>query len=251
MITPRTIWMTGIVALAGSALLATAAAQGKDARNPASFLSRPASAERAPDSNGFLRRWLLLEPIPQSIRSNAQLTDSFVQAAIKTEYFPNQITVIPHDGDRVIVNGTEHTWHAMEAAMYDVNLFSFAKGLGKPTYNVLFWAVTIVNCPRDLPGVRLAVGSNAASIWWVNGKEVIDIYGDRHMVIDDGVSKRLTLRKGPNIVRGAIINGPGLSDFCARFLDGEDKPLKEFTVGVLDAIKQAETHLALPGKPES
>ena len=54
--------------------------------------------------------------------------------------------------------------------------------------------------------MRLAVGSNAASIWWINGKEVIGIYGDRHMVIDDGVSKRLSLKKGPNVVRCAVIN---------------------------------------------
>ena len=61
---------------------------------------------------------------------------------------------------------------------------------------MLFWAVTVVNAPRDLRGVRLAIGSNAASVWWVNGKEVIGLYNDRQAVIDDGVSKRLTLKKG-------------------------------------------------------
>jgi hypothetical protein len=127
--------------------------------------------------------------------------------------------VIPHDGDKVMVNGAELTWYAIDTGKYDVNLYSFAYALGKPTFNVLFWAVTIVNCPQEMPGVRLAVGSNAASVWWVNGKEVIGIYGDRHMIIDDGVSKRLTLKKGPNVVRCAVINSPGLSAFCARFVD--------------------------------
>jgi hypothetical protein len=47
-----------------------------------------------------------------------------------------------------------------------------------------------------MPGVRLAIGSNAASVWWVNGQEVIGIYGIGRPVIDDGVSKRLTLKKG-------------------------------------------------------
>ena len=78
--------------------------------------------------------------------------------------------------------------------------------------------------------MRLAIGSNAASVWWVNGQEVIGIYGDRQTVIDDGVSKRLTLKKGTNIVRAAIVNGGGATDFCARFLDADDKPLKDFTV---------------------
>jgi hypothetical protein len=94
---------------------------------------------------------------------------------------------------------------------------------------VLFWAVTIVNCPREMPNVRLAIGSNAASVWWVNGQEVIGVYNDRQTVIDDGVSKRLTLKKGPNIVRAAIVNGGGATDFCARFLDAEDRPLTGFT----------------------
>ena len=107
----------------------------------------------------------------------------------------------------------------MDTDGYNVNLYHFAYALGRPTSNVLFWAVTVVNSPREMPDVRLAIGSNSASVWWVNGKEVIGIYNDRQTVIDDGVSRRLTLQKGPNIVRAAIINGGGATDFCARFLD--------------------------------
>jgi hypothetical protein len=95
----------------------------------------------------------------------------------------------------------------------------------------------VVNCPEEIRGVRLAIGSNAASIWWVNGSEVIGVYGDRHMVIDDGVSKRLSLKKGPNVVRCAVINSPGVSDICARFLDAEDKPAKGFTVKLGDVTR--------------
>lgn len=46
------------------------------------------------------------------------------------------------------------------------------------------------------------------------------------MVMDEGVSRRLTLKKGMNIIRGAVINGPGMSDFCVRFLDEEGKPVR-------------------------
>jgi hypothetical protein len=92
--------------------------------------------------------------------------------------------------------------------------------------------VAIVDCPEEMRDVRLAIGSNAASVWWVNGQEVIGIYGDRQTVIDDGISKRLTLKKGPNIVRCAVINGGGASDFCARFLDADEKPLTRLTLSV-------------------
>jgi hypothetical protein len=231
MIMLRNIRMPALVVLAGSAFLAMAAAAGCAARRPVSSPTRSVFAGKAPSADGFVQRWLILEPI----RVNGQLTDSAVQAAVKTVYFPNQFSVIPHDRDKVTVGGTELTWHAIDTNKYNVNLYYFAYGLGKPTSNVLFWAVTVVNCPQETPGVRLAIGSNAASVWWVNGKEVIGIYNDRQTVIDDGVSKRLTLKKGPNVVRCAIINGGGATDFCARFLDANDKPLKGFTVSVGNA----------------
>jgi hypothetical protein len=241
MITIRSLLTPALSIAAGAIFLAASFAQrGSDrnpantARGPAPNLTRPASAEKAPDADGFIKRWLVLEPIPIQIRSNAQLVDSFVQTTIKTAYFPDQYTVIPRDGDRVMVHDTELTWHAVDMSVYYINLYHFAYALNKPTYNVLFWAVTIVNCPMEMRNVRLAVGSNAASIWWVNGKEVIGIYGDRHMVIDDGVSKRLILKQGPNVVRCAVINSPGVSAICARFLDAEDKPIKKFTVRLSD-----------------
>src|SRR4029079_4652846 len=176
---------------------------------------------------GFIQRWLLLEPI----RVPGQLTESAVRTAVEKD-FSVPATPLPHDRDKRTVRDSELAWHAVDTVNYNVNLYHFAHALNKPTSNVLFWAVTVINVPREMTGVRLAIGSNASSVWWVNGKEVIGIYGDRQTVIDDGVSKRLTLNKGPNIVRSAIVHGGGATDFCARFLDAEDKPLKEITVSL-------------------
>jgi len=217
--------------LSGPVMLPGAAQQpAPAARGPAPSLARPSSAPKAPDAAGFLQRWLILEPI----RVAPQLTDSAVQAVVKKEYFPNQFTVIPHDGDTVAIGDESVKWHAVDTIAYNVNLFHFAYALNKPTSNVLFWAVTVVNAPKDIPNVRLAIGSNAASIWWLNGQEVIGIYNDRQTVIDDGVSKRLTLKKGPNVIRAAIVNAGGATDFCARFLDGDDNVVKGIVVS-LDA----------------
>jgi lysophospholipase L1-like esterase len=227
MITLRDIRTLAFVVLAGSMSLAIAAQAGSASRGPEASLTRPVSADRSPGDDGFIQRWLILEPIPAN-----GLTDSAVQAAVKKEYFPDQLAVIPRDGDKVTVDGTELKWHAVDTNDYNVNLHYFAYGLGKPATNALFWAVTIINCPQETPDVRLAIGSNAASVWWVNGQEEIAIYGDRQTVIDDGVSKRLTLKRGPNVLRCAIINGGGATDFCARFLDAQDKPLKEYTISL-------------------
>jgi hypothetical protein len=215
-----------VAVVAASICAAAARPQNAAARRSASTLVRPASPTKAADADGFLRRWLLLEPI----RVSGQLTQTAVREAVKTEYFPNQLTVLPHDGEAVTAGDAVLTWRAVDTINYNVNLYHFAHALGKPTSNVLFWAVTIVNAPREMPGVRLAIGSNAASVWWLNGTEVIGIYNDRQTVIDDGVSRRLTLKQGANVIRAAIINGGGATDFCARFLDAGDRPVKTISV---------------------
>ena len=61
---------------------------------------------------------------------------------------------------------------------------------------------------------------------------MIALNDDRQAVIDDGVSRRLTLRKGRNVIRAAIINGGGATDFCARFLDENDRPIQGLSVSV-------------------
>jgi hypothetical protein len=38
-------------------------------------------------------------------------------------------------------------------------------------------------------------------------------------------------------VRCAVINAGGATDFCARFLDAEEKPLKRFTLSVGESGK--------------
>jgi hypothetical protein len=216
---------------------AESAAPDNAPRSIAPYFTPAASSPKTPDPDGFLQRWLLLEPIKQTIRSNAVFTDSYVRNALNTEYFPNQFTVVPHDGDKVTVAGEGLAWHALDTSTFNVKLFRFAYGLDKPTYGVLFWAVTVVNSPREMKDVRMAVGSNSASMWWLNGKEAVDLFGDRRMVADDCVSKRLTLNKGPNVIRGAVINGPGLSDFCVRFIDEQGEPIKDLTLN-LESIEK-------------
>jgi len=204
-------------------------------RSLAPYFTPAASSPKAPDPDGFLQRWLLLDPIKKPNRSNTVFTDSYVRNAFTAEYFASQFTVVPHDGDKVTVAGDELTWHALDSANFNVKLFRFAYGLNKPTYGVLFWAVTVVNSPREIQNVRMAVGSNSASMWWLNGKEAVDLFGDRRMVMDDCLSKRLTLNKGRNVIRGAVINGPGLSDFCVRFIDENGDPIKDITLSLENA----------------
>ena len=205
--------------------LAAAGREGQAAvRPPAASLTRPASPAKPTGADGFIQRWLVLEPI----RVPGQLTEAAVRSAVEKD-FPVPAAPLPRDGDTLTIGDSTLEWHAVDTLNYNVNLYHFAYALNKPTTNVLFWAVTVVNAPREMRGVRLAIGSNAASVWWVNGREATALYNDRQAVIDDGVSKRLTLNQGANVVRAAIVNAGGATDFCARFLDENDRPIRTLT----------------------
>lgn len=230
----------GTLILAGLGLQAQPVTTGRQMDDPAlhdttgrsiaAYFTPATKATKAPDAEGFIQRWLLLEPISKPNRTNTVFTDSYIRKVFDTLYFANQFTVLPKDGEKVKVGEQELVWHALDSKMYNVKLFRFAYGLKKPFYGVLFWAVTVVNSPQEMKNVRLAVGSNSASMWWLNGKEAVILSGDRRMVMDDCVSTRLTLNKGKNIIRGAVINGPGMSDFCVRFLDENGEPIKDLTI---------------------
>ena len=224
-------------------------------KNRPKYFSPATAAAAKPDTDGFIRRWLLLEPIDKPNPGNTVFTDTYLREHFNREYFKGQQTIVPKDGQKVKATFKQEqapagfgrgaqapekpevktvtqtlTWHALDSENYNVKLFRFAEKWGQQVYGVLFWAVTIIDCPEDIENVRLAVGSNSASMWWLNGQEALLLSGDRRMVEDDAMSPRLTLKKGRNILRGAIINGPGMSDFCVRFLDEKGNPVINYSI---------------------
>jgi hypothetical protein len=211
-------------------LYGTAHAQQAAPRPAATTLTSPKGASLPVDARGFIHRWLVLEPVPVPGR----LTEAAVQEALKTAALPDGAR--PAGGSKVTVNGVELTWHALDTLNHNVNLYHFAWALSRPTSNVVFWIETAVDSPREIANARLAIGSNAASRWWLNGEPVIALNDDRQSVIDDGVSKRITLRKGRNVIRAAVINGGGATDFCARFLDENDRPIQGLSASLVSDI---------------
>lgn len=201
-------------------------------KNRTTYMKPATSTSTQPDAEGFIRRWMLLEPIRQDIRSNVIFTNTWLREAFSKEYFNGQLTVLPKDGQKVKVGKQKLAWHLLDSETYNVRLFRFAEKWGQQTYGSLFWAVTVIDCPEEIRNVRLAAGSNGASMWWLNGEEVLLLEGDRRMVEDDGMSQRITLKKGRNILRCAVINGPGLSDMCVRFLDEKGAPVTGYLLNL-------------------
>ncbi len=185
-------------------------------KNRPLYYTPSSSTPSHPDAEGFIRRWSLLEPIRHEVSSNIILTDSYLQEKIAGGY-PK-------------LNPKKSKWHLIDSQSYHVRVFRFAEKTGHDPYHSLFWGTTVINCPEELPDVRLAAGSNGASLWWVDGRQVLTLDGDRRMVQDDGVSQRLTLQPGRHVVTFALVNGPGLSDLCVRLLDENGKPITNYTI---------------------
>lgn len=186
---------------------------------PHYFSPVPANAVPSqPDQDGFIRRWRLLEPIAVDVRSNVIFTYSWLR-----DKFNEELAKLPKQKGK---------WYALDSETYNMKLFRFAEKYGKQTYGSFYWCETVIDSPEEMRNVRLACGSNGASLWWLNGEEVLMLEGDRRMVEDDGMSPRLTLKKGRNTLRCAVINGPGLSDMCARFIDEKGKPITNYNVKI-------------------
>lgn len=200
----------------------------------------PATAEpAAPDFDGFIRRWTILEPIAKTFSSNAMLTDNFLSEVMTETYFKDQFTLIPVDGQKVKYGKTNLVWHALDSKLFFVNLLRFAEGLGKEYFQQMYWAVTIIDCDQDIPDVRLSGGANSGAVWYLNGEEVLRLTNDRDLIVDDCASKRVTLNKGRNILRGAVLNGQGMATFCLRFLDESGEPVTNYTISsVLNSKKR-------------
>lgn len=187
----------------------------------APYFSTPSAEAMQPDEKGFIRRWLLLEPIAHETRTNTVFVDSYVRQYLDTGWNKGDFK-LPQDG--------KDGWHALDSRLFNVKLYRYAVGTETGRYGMICRVVTVIDVPEDIECVRLAAGSNSASMWWIDGEEVLILSGDRRMVMDDGASRRLTLKKGRHILSGSIINGPGMSDFCVRFIDEEGKPVLDYDI---------------------
>jgi hypothetical protein len=178
------------------------------------YFSTPVEAAVSPDELGFIRRWGLYEPISHPLNTNIVFVDSYVRKHLDTGWNKGELKAP----------------HILDSKLFNVKLYRYAVGTESGRYGLICRAVTVIDVPQDIENVRLAVGSNSASMWWIDGQEVLILSGDRRMVMDDAASKRLTLKKGRHVITGAVINGPGMSDFCVRFIDEQGNPVLDYQI---------------------
>lgn len=173
------------------------------------------------DDEGFIRNWLVLGPIGLADTASNHDEDNQKDFFSK-EQFEGQFKAAPKEGDKVKVGANEMAFSTLNA---DAAVFNFTE-----QDNSMNISVTYVVAEDDIADVKLAIGSDDSSCWRLNDQEVIRVYEGRGAEQDQNKSQPVTLKKGVNVLMGMVINGGGPTGACARFLDKEDKPVKNITI---------------------
>src|SRR4029453_14259292 len=119
--------LAGVAIVAASPITPQQPPPAAAPRPPATSLVRPDSAWKPPAAAGFIRRWLVLEPIAVP----PQLGEAAVQALVKDARFAGQRTAVPSAGQRGAIGDRQLQWHAVDTLGYNLNLFHFARALGQ------------------------------------------------------------------------------------------------------------------------
>lgn len=178
----------------------------------------PAQQTFSPDSEGFIRNWLVLAPLHLEGDSGA--------AEIDKDFLKGETTLKPKDGDKAS-GGWPLTWKAHQTSDFYIDfLASFGKEQGE---YVAGYAVTYVIADAEMK-VTLALSTNDQGKAWLNGKEIFR-FADTRTLDKDTDKIDVTLVKGQNVLILKVINEVNNWQACARFLK-DGAPVKGLKISL-------------------
>ena len=172
-----------------------------------------------PDSEGYIRHWLMLAPI--ALPDGETCAEALLKEQIKDE-----AALRPKAGDKLKVGGKELTWQSATAS---TNYFDFNEVLKSVNDHVAGFAVTYIECDQERPDVVLAVASNDQGRLYFNGVDIYAFTEARPLMLDADKG-RVTLKKGVNVFVFKVLNEQNSWQGAMRFLDKAGAPLKGFKI---------------------
>lgn len=172
-----------------------------------------------PDSNGYIRDWVMLAPVALPERETC--ADSLLKEQIKDE-----AALRPKAGDKVKIGGKELTWRNITAS---TNHFDFNAILNSVNDHAAGFMVTYIECDRAMPNVTMTLGSNDQGRLYLNGTDIYAFTEARPLELDADKG-RVTLNKGVNVVVFKVINEQNSWQGAMRFLDKSGAPVKDLKI---------------------
>lgn len=159
-----------------------------------------------PDSDGFIRNWLILAPI--AVQEDSGATE------IEKDFLGGEATIKPKPGDKVNVDGKILTWTPHQTSDYFID---FLKAFGAERgEDVAGYAVAYITADTEMK-IRLSIGSNDQCKLWLNGVQVIK-FSETRTLDKDTDRADVTLNKGQNVLVFKVINEKNNWQGAARFL---------------------------------
>src|SRR5437762_11482737 len=87
-----------------------------------------------PDDEGFIRNWVILEPIALGDTANTHEEET-QKPMFNKQYFDGQKDGTPKDGDKVKVDGKDLAWHEHSASDYAIDFEKIASDASKEPTN--------------------------------------------------------------------------------------------------------------------
>jgi len=172
-----------------------------------------------PDSEGYIRHWMMLAPI--ALREGETGSD-----ALFKEQISDEAALRPHAGDKVNIRGKELVWQNITAA---TNYFDFNAILKTVNDHAAGYMVTYIECETETPDVIVAVASNDEGRIYFNGVDIYAFSEPRTLMLDADKGK-VTLKKGVNVVVFKVINEQNSWQGAMRLLDKTGAPLKDLKI---------------------
>jgi len=169
-----------------------------------------------PDSEGYIRDWVMLAPIAVPEGSEA----------IFQEQIKDEAALRPKAGDQVKIRGKELRWQNITAS---TNYFDFNAILKTVNDHAAGYMVTYIECETETPDVIMAVASNDEGRIYFNGVDIY-LFSEPRPLMLDADRGRVTLKQGVNVVVFKVINEQNSWQGAMRLLDKSGAPLKDIKI---------------------
>jgi hypothetical protein len=172
-----------------------------------------------PDSNGYIRDWVMLAPI--ALPAEGDCADLIVKEQVKGE-----AALKPKAGDKIKIGDKELAWKNITAP---TNHFDFNAILKTENDRAAGFMVTYLECDKEMPDLTMAIASNDQGRLYLNGKDIFVFTEARALELDSDKGK-VTLNKGVNVIVFKIINEQNNWQGALRFLDKAGVPVTNFKI---------------------
>ena len=181
--------------------------------------SSAAAQNGKPDSEGFIRDWLVLAPL--SIEGSGA-------EAIDKKQFAEEAQPAAKEGSTQKVGGKSLTWQKTTTPAFYID---FRELHPNQAEQVCGWAVAYVVSNDEKSGLTLKMNSNDQGKVYLNGKELVKFTDTRTLEKDaEDSAAGVTLKKGVNVLVLKVVNEENNCQGSVRFMNAAGKPVTDLKV---------------------